>query len=227
MERVAVIMCSWKRIEKLKQTIDLLDRQTNQNFQFYIWNNNINIQNQINEIIAPYYHWIQIHHSNKNMGGIGRFYYAKKIANNHKKIIFIDDDQIFKSTFINDMLKEYEDNTIKSWFTWKFTQRNYWHGRIRITDGSEGHYTGTGGMILPSSIFKDKKLFNIPKEYLFVEDLWLSWFANHIKGWKLKSTKNVWLEIQVDNKDQYVGLKRTKQDLLNYLITEKNWQILK
>lgn len=223
MIEIAVIMCTWKRIDNLKNTIKLLESQTYKSFNFYIWNNNSQIVEQINTIIKPY-DWIKVNHSPDNIGGIGRFYYAKEICNIHPKVIFIDDDQIFKSTFIQDMNNEYEPNTIKSWFSWKFKSDNYWD-RIRITDGSEVHYSGTGGMILDSNIFCCPDLFiKLPEQYKFVEDLYLSWFCSHIKGWKLKSTKNIWLRIVEDGKDQYFGLKSLKTEFLQYLI-KRGWKI--
>ena len=221
---VAIIMCTWKRLEKLGQTIQLLSEQTNKDFHFYIWNNNPNITKKIKQH-TRHKKWITMKQSPINIGGFGRFRYAQLVSDKHDKVIFIDDDQIFKPNFVESMLNEYEPQTIKSWFSWRFNNDNYWN-RTRIKNGSNVDYCGTGGMVLPIEIFKDEALFeDCPEEYRFVEDLWLSFYANHIKGWKLKSTKNVWIKIEVDNKDQFVGLKRKKVQLLKHLVNEKGWKL--
>ena len=223
---VAIIMCVWNRIENLKKTIQSLENQTTKQFELFLWNNNSKISSEVDLIISPY-NWINVHHSEINIGGIGRFCYAKELANKYETIIFIDDDQIFKNTFVQDMLNEYEPTTIKSWFGWKFNDDTYWN-RKRVLDGSEVNYCGTGGMCLNSSIFLDDELFTmLPTKYSFVEDLWLSFYANHIKHWKLKSTIDVYMAIMEDGKDQYTGLKNTKVELLKYLIHNLNWKLLK
>jgi len=54
MSEVAVIMCTWKRPERLKNTLELLLAQTNKNFAFYIWNNNSEINNVVDLIYEEY-----------------------------------------------------------------------------------------------------------------------------------------------------------------------------
>ena len=89
MDSVAIIMCTWKRPERFRKTLDQLIAQTNKNFVFYVWNNNVNICDEINLIYNMYKNKlsINIEHSNENVGGFGRFLLAKKIMNMHDKII--------------------------------------------------------------------------------------------------------------------------------------------
>jgi len=223
--KTAIIMCVWQRIGSLSNTIDMLSKQDENDFNFFIWNNNANIKHEINTLIKQY-EWVQVHHSPTNIGGIGRFHYAHKIHTEFEHIIFIDDDQQFDNTFVKSMIVEYEPKTIKSWFSWKFNNSEYWQ-RIRVRDGSNVHYCGTGGMILDSSIFVDEKILtDCPIEYTFVEDLWLSFYANHVHKYKLKSTKHVNLSIVVDGKDQYVKLRSKKPKFLKYLLNTLKWELI-
>jgi hypothetical protein len=223
MNKIALIMCTWKRINFLQRTIDLLSTQLNKDFDFYIWNNNQSIIEQLNTIIKPY-NWIKVKHSESNIGGIGRFYYAKEICNEYEKIAFIDDDQIFDNTLIQCFHNEYEPKTVKSWFAWKFKSNNYWD-RFRITTGEEANYCGTGGQIIDASVFNDSELLKtIPEKYKFIEDVWLSYYCNHKKNWKLKSTKTVKIQIQEDGHDQFVKLKELKTEFLRYLI-KQGWKL--
>ena len=228
-DTVAIIMCTWQRPERLKITLDLLSRQTNTNFLFYIWNNNKNIGEFINSTINLCQNklLIQVMHSDVNIGGFGRFLLAEMLIEKHDKVIFIDDDQIFNDNMIDRFLQVYDGNAIKSRWAWKFNSASY-SDRTQINeDNVDVHYCGTGGMILPMNVFKCEELYKIPKEFLFVEDLWLSFIANHYLSMKLTSIKNDFITQETDSKDQStLNFLTVKNKLLEYLITNRKWQIV-
>jgi hypothetical protein len=68
-----IIMCTWKRIERLPITIELLEKQTNKDFTFCIWNNNSDIKDKIIDITNKSTLKIEVNNSTENIGGIGRF----------------------------------------------------------------------------------------------------------------------------------------------------------
>lgn len=213
MDKLAIIMCTWKRINFLSNTIKMLESQTEKNFSFFIWNNNSKITNQINEIISKSSLDIKIQNSNENIGGIGRFYYAKEISGTYDKILFIDDDQKFSNKFVEQMLSYYDQKSIVSWWGWKI--KDSYFNRERKINLESVDYCGTGGMILPSIVFDSKIIFEIPKKYQFIEDLWLSYIAKYELGYILKGCKAD-IEIITDGNDQYVGLKKLKEEMYLY-----------
>ena len=213
MDKLAIIMCTWKRINFLSNTIKMLESQTEKNFSFFIWNNNSKITNQINEIISKSSLDIKIHNSNENIGGIGRFYYAKKINKEYSKVLFIDDDQKFSNKFVEQMLSYYDQKSIVSWWGWKI--KDSYFNRERKINLESVDYCGTGGMILPSIVFDSKIIFEIPKKYQFIEDLWLSYIAKYELGFILKGCKAD-IEIITDGNDQYVALKKLKEEMYLY-----------
>jgi GT2 family glycosyltransferase len=217
---IAIVMCTWKRVSRLKETLNLLSNQTYKNIKLHIWNNNFlekdNIQNIIKE--SPNLK-IEVFNSEKNVGGIGRFLYAKKIANEYSQIIFIDDDQVFNNKFVEDFSKMYFPKSIISWFGWKMNGSYY--NRTRINNFTECDYCGTGGMLIDSSIFLDDRLYDIPKEYTFIEDLWLSYFAKYEHSYKLIGC-NIDLKIIEDGNDQYVNLKKLKEAFYTFLEKKYN-----
>ena len=227
---VAIIMCTWKRIELLNKTLDLLCNQRNKNFVFYIWNNNTEICNDVDLICNKYEDRLSIviKHSDKNIGGFGRFIIAKDLIDTYDKVIFIDDDQVFSNLMIDRFLKEFEPNTIKSRWAFRFNNSNY-ANRYQMLDSNEiVHYCGTGGMIAPTSVFKCDEIYKIPNEFLFVEDLWLCYVANHFLNFNLKSIRSDFIEQIADGKDQStIGFLSVKIKLLEYLINDKKWKILK
>lgn len=212
-KRIAVVMCTWRRIQRLSETIKMLESQTYKSFDFYIWNNNSSERANVDKLAKSNIISISVHHSKDNVGGIGRFYYAQKIANEYDYIVFIDDDQNFTNTFISHMTELAKPTSIVSWFGWKILGEYF--NRTRIQNMGEVDYCGTGGMIIDSKIFTTIK-YDIPKQFMFVEDLWLSYYAKYEHGYKLYGC-DAPIQIIVDGKDQYVGLKHTKKDFLNYL----------
>lgn len=213
-------MCTWQRFNKLQNTINLLNIQKYKNFNFYIWNNNEKISNDIDKIIRKKYFFnINVKHSTKNIGGFGRFLLAKEIYKNYTSIIFIDDDQIFDENLVDVFVKNYKPQTIHSWYSFKL-KNSYWN-RIRVGNMVEADYCGTGGMIVDSNLFSHNIIYNIPEKYKFVEDLWLSFIAKEILGWKLYGL-DINLKIEVDGKDQYSKLRNIKNEFYNYLIENKN-----
>jgi hypothetical protein len=227
---VAVIMCTWKRVECFSKTLDLLVGQRNQNFEFFVFNNNPEIRGEIDLICNAYKDRLRItvRHSDKNIGGFGRFMIAKDLIGVYDKAIFIDDDQVFSRIMIDRFLQEYESNAIKSRWAFRFNNSNY-TSRYQMLDSNEDvHYCGTGGMIAPMKVFKCEEVYKIPEEFLFVEDLWLCFVANHYLQYNLKSIRSDFIEQISDGKDQStIGFLNVKIKLLNYLISTRGWKILK
>jgi len=227
-QHIAVIMCVWKRIELLEGTLKNLELQTNKNFSLYLWNNNKEIVEEVNKIINHNYGYnIFVNHSEQNIGGIGRFYYANKIFKNFKKILFIDDDQYFDENLISNCFDQFEEKTIKSWWSHKIVSNNYYN-RVRVTKENsfeEIDYCGTGGMLIDSSIFENEKIFECPSKYVFIEDLWLSFYAKYKLNWNLKNL-NVHIKTHRDGKDQFGSIRKLKKEFYNFLLKNKENLIL-
>lgn len=223
MNDVALVMCLWKRIPLLDRTLRLLSNQKYKNFDIFLWNNNNKLSDSVESIVKKYsFTKIQIQHSLENIGGIGRFYYSKKLySDGYKKIIFIDDDQIFDDKLILDFVSKYEPKSLKSWWAWRAND-SYFDRKRCVDDKITPNYCGTGGMICDAEIFSNDKLFSdIPKNFQFIEDLWISYFAQHILKWKLGVILTN-LKIEEDGKDQYVKLKKDK-DTFYKLLKQTGW----
>jgi hypothetical protein len=171
----------------------------------------------------------EIFHSVDNIGGFGRFYYAGQIRRKPGLMdycVFIDDDQTFGNELLDVFYNEREYNTIKSQWGWKFSGLNYYSDRIPVSVGEDIHYAGTGGMIADMKVFEDEELFLCRKEYWYVEDLWLSYFANKKHGYRLVKS-GVLMKNGDDEHSLYKVVKDVKTPMLNYLINDERWDILK
>lgn len=224
MEKVIIIMCIWKRVNNLDKILTCLSNQTYKNFKLVIWDNSEQ-KKEVENIISKYKLDIDIIKSEKNIGGIGRFYAAKKYQNEYKTVIFFDDDQFPQENFVEIMVKNYEPHTIKSRHCYKIVSKtDYWNRRKIMPNNTNINYCGTCGMVLDSEIFKFDDLFNFPEEYLFIEDLWISFYAQHKLRWKLQSI-DVPLTLVDDGKDQFRGLINKKSDFLKYLVEKQKWNL--
>jgi len=224
MEKVIIIMCIWKRVNNLDKILTCLSNQTYKNFKLVIWDNSEQ-KKEVENIISKYKLDIDIIKSEKNIGGIGRFYAAKKYQNEYKTVIFFDDDQFPQENFVEIMVKNYEPHTIKSRHCYKIVSKtDYWNRRKIMPNNTNINYCGTCGMVLDSEIFKFDDLFNFPEEYLFIEDLWISFYAQHKLHWKLQSI-DVPLTLVDDGKDQFRGLINKKSDFLKYLVEKQKWNL--
>jgi len=223
---VAVVMCTWNRIERLETTIKQLEQQTYTNFDFYIWNNNYSKKDEIDNIISDNNLNILIHHSKINVKGFGRFNTAKNIKDNYPVIIFIDDDFSMQKTVINRFISAWKPDMILGWWAWKIYNNNYFD-RIRVNDFEDANYVGTAAMVLDSDIFNCDKLFECPKEFLDIEDLWLNFIANHHLNWQLKG---LYLDANLNKDDKDMSelnseyLNDKKQHFLEYLINQ-GWKL--
>ncbi len=211
-----VIMCTWKRPENLPKTLEMLGKQTAPTV-LYIWNKNKSIRKQIDQIVSkekvlP----IKVYHSTYNIGGFGRFYIAKKISNQYS--IFIDDDQNFATDTVSKLLKEAKPKTIVSQWAFNFVDLNYWHKQL-AEDGKKADYCGTAGMILDNKIFQNEEVYKCPKQYWFIEDLWLSYIASNTPKWELRKSHTE-IKLDEDGRDQMYRLVDKKTKMLRYLLSK-------
>ena len=218
MSEVPVIMCTWRRINRLEKTIRLLEAQKSGTHpELYIWNNNFAEKDAIDSIIVRSHIRVKAYHHHENIGGFGRFYFARILAEKHPFIIFIDDDQEFDKNFLETFFLEATPKTLISYWAFRINNyENYWN-REPLRPYEDAVYCGTGGMICDSSLFKDSRLYDCPFEYRFIEDLWLSYFASHILGWRLLKSSAL-LSIIEDGLDQGIDLTEKKNNFLKLLV---------
>ncbi|MBW2991728.1 glycosyltransferase [Candidatus Woesearchaeota archaeon] len=219
-EKIPVVMCAYKRIERLKETMEMLDRQKGCNIRFYIWNNNKEYTSKIPNITKNFKIRTKIYNSKENIGGAGRFYMSKKIYEEGYSgpVIFIDDDTILNDYSIYRLVREYKPDTIHSFFAFNFN-RSY-DDRTIVKSGRDADYVGTGGMIVNNEVFQDNNFFKefdkLPRKYKFIEDLWLCYWAKNRLGWKLKASHSpIYLEMDEKNQCKWVG--KYKSEFLEYL----------
>lgn len=219
---LAVVLCTYKRLENLPKTYKNLSEQTNNNFDLYICDNSGNDPHLINTTKKRskfFNHNVFIKEYDNRYSIFSRFFFAKEIAEKgHKIIVFIDDDQIIPNSFIQDCYDQYEEDTIKSFYA-HHIEGDYWR-KTEVNTKEDANYLGGGGLLCNAKLFLDEKFFSCPEEYYILDDLWVSYYVANFTDYKMKKLKTP-IKFIVDDKATAKGLKQAKRDFSNKYIIGK------
>ena len=222
--RVPVVMCTWKRVERLPRTLELLAEQDTP-ASLYLWNNNRREAARIDEFLRRSPIPAQSVHCERNIGGFGRFYMARDLAPTHDAVVFVDDDQDFGRSMIADQLMSFEPGSLAGWWAFSFRPgATTYAARDRVRSPLEpADYVGTGGIVADTRLFTDSGLFMCPRRYWFVEDVWLSYYAGHVRGWRLRRSLAEFT-FAADEHDIDTTLWATKARMFRYL-KRRGWRV--
>ena len=215
-----VVMCCWRRLHRLKRTIELLASQTAP-VSLHVWLNDGSAESYVTEILrdAPFHTSLTV--SRRNIGGFGRFYRARELARDgHRSVVFIDDDQEFGPDTIQRLVDDHKPSTMSGWWAFRFGPGDR-DERTRVEPGASADYVGTCGMVADTAVFLDPRLFACPRRYWFVEDIWLSYVATHLLRWKLFRS-NAEFDSLNDEHDLFRTLGETKSHLVRHL-AKQGW----
>lgn len=233
-----IVMCQWKRINNLENIIQSLNSQTYKNFHLYIWNNNTNEKNLLKNIIDKKQHKFNIswYNCEENIGGFGRFIMVKCIISKIKleNVIFIDDDQLLKTNVIMELVKKKKKKCGFHWSGRKFYKdKNYWDSWSNIFSENNNEkydildYGGTGVMIIDTEIFNSENFYYLNKKYIFIEDLWMSYFSIKEHNYQLHNCSDLDVIMNDDGKNQSLNIKikNLKNEFLNDLRKFGKWNV--
>jgi Glycosyl transferase family 2 len=222
---VPVVMCLWKRLDRLERTIRLLANQTYRSVELHLWNNDPASRGIVDEIVSETKGLsIDVVHSSWNVGSFGRFYLARELAPTQPRVIILDDDQTFSESLVSTLVDEFEPRTLTGFWAFNFTAADEYGARVAARPGERVKYCGPGGMIADSTIFLEPGLYRCPRRFWYADDLWLSYYADHVLGWELRKSR---VDITMDNDDldQFRYLYPTKTRLLTHLV-RAGWDVL-
>lgn len=235
--KVVVVLLTWQRINNLKSTLSALSRQTYKDFDVYISNANAERKGLV-ERYAQYATQsrklrVKVSHDSNDRFAFRRFDIGKKLAEEgYEIVLFIDDDVTVPNDYLHKMIRRYEPKTYASNFAWSFQDggSDYYKKRTKIKDESAlVNYCGTGVSIIDASIFLEKDIHDAPEAFYVVEDLWLSFYAQHVLGWNLKYIDVAGVVIAGgDSVALYRKVAKSstdKADLLRMLVKEYGWKL--
>jgi glycosyltransferase involved in cell wall biosynthesis len=188
--KTAIVLLTWKRIGNLKLTLNMLQKQTNKNFDVFISNGNLEERSRL--IVERYAKSfpklnIEVSHDGNDQFTFRRFTKGRELAKRgYEVIMYLDDDVTIGQQYVDKALSQYEPRSYKSGYAWKFLDNggNYYKKRYKVFNKTDRvHYCGTGVSMIDASIFLNKELFNAPEGADKIEDLWLSYFVDSQEGW--------------------------------------------
>ncbi len=222
--RVPVVMCTWNRVSRLPHTLELLAEQ-DVPASLFVWNNNRRERERVDDVIAASPIPAHVVHCRRNIGSFARFYVARSLAQVRDAVVFIDDDLEFGPSMVAEQLASFAPKTLTGWWAFRYRPGARTYGeRDRVdTPFEPAEYVGVGGLVADASIFTEPRLFECPRRYWFVDDMWLSYYAGHVKGWQLRRSRAEY-EFASDYHDLDLTLGPTKTRMLRYL-KRRGWAV--
>ena len=211
--KTALILLTYRRLEHFNKTVKCINSQTNKDFDLYIANNSYHdekLLKGINKRLGDSKLNIYVKNYYNEFKPFSRFLIAQELAyEGYEKIIFIDDDEIFPNTFIQDCYDQYEDDAFKSFYG-HIVKDDYWK-KEKLKLNQLGNYAGTGGLVCPAKFFLDECFFSCPEEFYIIDDLWLSYYILQYTDYKIKLLDTN-IEFIRDLKATAIGLKEVKRN---------------
>ncbi|MBO1770692.1 hypothetical protein [Agrococcus sp. TF02-05] len=179
-----VVMCAWKRIDRLGEVLAGLDaQQGSPPLDLGIWNNRRGDHDRLLEAVRSIerrgaLRSVTVVRSGFNVGSIGRFYLARRLWLSGRRGPFavIDDDQRLPQDFFAVAASSYRPGTAAG--VWAFrVGEEYWERR-RAEPGDRVDHLGPGGMIADLALVSDRAFFDeLPLEHWHLDDVWMSHYA--------------------------------------------------
>ncbi len=217
--KTAVIFLTYVRLEYIPKTAECFKKQTNKDFDIYVSNNSPQQEKAVDKIkkyFADIETNVYVRNDNNKFKIFSRFVMAKELAlEGYEKIIFIDDDELFPNTFIQECYDQYEDDCVKTF--WAHKIEKVYKRKIKLENNEVGNYAGGGGLVCSSKVFLSEELMNCPEEYFIVDDLWLSYYLLKFTDYKIKTLKTNIIFLK-DKKATFMNLGNLKQEFSDKFI---------
>jgi len=204
-EPIHIVMCCYNRHENIAKILQSIDAQTvADRIVFHIVHTNPDPRkwNQLKEIVvATPVKRIRVRttQTHENLFGFARFLYVKQLLRTTivPYVVFIDDDQAPHPTWVANLWNQRAPFRYACWFgrifpdTGRGDAIDYWKGVVsidpefqspRYRSVTEFDYGGTGGCIVDANVFLFSMVFQCPRQYRNIEDLWLSFVVKQILG---------------------------------------------
>jgi glycosyltransferase involved in cell wall biosynthesis len=195
MKKITIIILTWQRLTNLGSILSELSNQTYKDFEVRVSNGNLKRVGTVEKYVSSFKNKlsISVSHDGNDQKAFRRLIIGKEVAKSGTDVVmFIDDDVSIPNNYIENCLSQYEDKSYKSAYSWFFTNpKNYYKSRVRVvSDTQPVHYGGTGLAMVDAKIFLEDGLLSPPDGGKLIEDLWLSYYADHVMKWKVSWIKD-------------------------------------
>ena len=236
--KIVLVLLTWQRLSTLKNTITLLHRQSYKNFDIHISNGNLEgskfVDSAAQKLSEHYGMKIKVTHDGNDYSCFRRFFIGKEYAERgYDVVMFLDDDINIPPDYVQRFIDAYEPKTYHSAYTWTFREGgdNYYTKRNRVhTNDANIKYGGAGVSMVDATVFLNEGLMNPPKDAYHIDDLWMSYYCDHVLKWKIKYVDVPKLlvgggdSVALYRKIKRGGVGMDKAQFLRELVT-KGWKV--
>jgi glycosyltransferase involved in cell wall biosynthesis len=191
-ETLPVILCVFSRPGNLLATLlNLRAQRLDAHLEVHLHNNDADNALFLELVRRFAARWlglrVVLHGDGTNLGPAARFRVARALRD-ARYVVTLDDDELFESSReLNILWSERRDASIVAMWAYKLTPGGTYLQRHAPAPGETAHYCGGGGQIADVRIFHDPRIVDVPEDFRYVDDLWLSYVAAD-RGWALKKS---------------------------------------
>lgn len=188
---IHLLLATYKRNKNVPLVLNMLKTQTVKNIHLHLLDNNedTNTQKELDSLLDPFYKQltISLHRYNKNLHCFGRISVVKEIIQHHMMdyIVIFDDDQIYRETWLQDMIYNVKPLSTLSWYGKIFKVCDYWKSTLWYNEiekmvrpeVKEWSYFGPGGSMIDIQLFLFEELYQYEKysqDIRAIDDIWMS-----------------------------------------------------
>lgn len=220
-DTVAVAMCVWQRPERLPLTLDMLKAQTDTRHDVWLVVNNPALGDYVATTVAASGLRAAIHYNECNGGAYARHVLAHQVGS-YDYWCFIDDDMTFPPDYVAQVKREARPDAVVGWRAFRFG-RTYWD-KLPIGVHEDASFVIGCGLVAPGALLADDALLGLPAERWNADDLWLSYVANHLLGYRLLKGDFAGCDEAQDGKGSYRALHEVKIRFLDDL-RARGWRV--
>jgi len=188
---IHLLLATYKRNKNVPLVLNMLKTQTVKNIHLHLLDNNedTNTQKELDSLLDPFYKQltISLHRYNKNLHCFGRISVVKEIIQHHMMdyIVIFDDDQIYRETWLENMIYNVKPLSTLSWYGKIFKVCDYWKSTLWYNEiekmvrpeVKEWSYFGPGGSMIDIQLFSFEELYQYEKysqDIRAIDDIWMS-----------------------------------------------------
>jgi hypothetical protein len=217
MNKIAIISCVWQRPKELEHTLKLLSIQDDLNFDLHLICNNKKWHDLVKEHTEKDYPFeVFATYNDENRGPFARLEKMVELRYEYDWFMTIDDDAEFTYNLVSTWGKHGNQQKLMGWAGHKFLKGKWYWSKMRVKAGESCHYIWGSNLFVHSSAIKSD-LVNLEETYWQCDDLWLSYYCNHILGMQIEAVHVPKFEINIDGKDTYTSQIEIKAEFLDKL----------
>lgn len=201
---LTICICSYQRTDDLTQVLQALlcEQIFDGTFEVILWNNNFDRRTEVEKICGLFEKPIRLIHSSENYYCIIRMCMLHLM--NSEWLLVVDDDMICSKHFLSAFVERRNilgPHTILCLHGHKFLphtldtedpKNSGWSSgvSVRFIDDDQPpekvHFAHADGCLFPKQALRDASTIEMPmKEFVLVDDYWLSFVLNHYFGYQL------------------------------------------